>query len=297
MAKKKTEIKVIDWMRFRKLYAFISISLILSGIIALVSWGLPLGLEFTGGANIRYETTEDFDAEKLENIFTEKEIPINVIQSAGENSIIVKSGFINEEKRQELNSSLNEELNLIELEFQNVGPTISDELIKKTFYATALAAAVILLWVTYQFKKLDYGVAAILAMLHDTFILIGSFTILGHFYDAEVDFLFITAVLTTLSFSVHDTIVVFDRIREIRKIHGGSLYDVSNKAVTETMRRSIVNSLTIIFVLLALVVLGGESIRWFATALLIGAVAGTYSSPFVAVPLLTLLSKIKLKKK
>ena len=116
----------------------------------------------------------------------------------------------------------------------------------------------------------------------------------------EVDFLFVTALLTTLSFSVHDTIVVYDRIREYQKKYGGNLYELSNKAITETMVRSLNNSFTIIFMLLSLILLGGETVKWFAVALLIGTVFGTYSSPFVAVPLLVtwdeLVAKIKSKR-
>jgi preprotein translocase subunit SecF len=160
------------------------------------------------------------------------------------------------------------------------------ELIKKTAYAIVISAGAMLLWIAYQFKSFKFGISAILAMFHDSFILIGSFAILGHFMSAEVDFLFVTALLTTLSFSVHDTIVVFDRIREIKKKHGGEMVDVANKALTETMVRSLNNSFTIAFMLMALLLLGGTTVKWFAAALLIGTILGTYSSPFVATPLL-----------
>jgi len=122
---------------------------------------------------------------------------------------------------------------------------------------------------------------------------IGSFAIWGHFFKAEIDFLFVTALLTTLSFSVHDTIVVYDRIRESQKRYGGEIEDLANKALSETMVRSLNNSFTIMFMLIALVLMGGTTTVWFATALLIGTVLGTYSSPFVAVPLLVTWSKIE----
>jgi preprotein translocase subunit SecF len=126
-------------------------------------------------------------------------------------------------------------------------------------------------------------------------VLIGSFSILGHFFGAEVDFLFVTALLTILSFSVHDTIVVFDRIREMRKTDSRGISELADTAVSETMVRSINNSFTIIFMLLALILLGGETIRWFAVALLIGTFIGTYSSPFVAVSLLVTWDEISKK--
>jgi preprotein translocase subunit SecF len=124
---------------------------------------------------------------------------------------------------------------------------------------------------------------------------LGLFALFGHVFNAQIDFLFITALLTILSFSVHDTIVVYDRIREIRKKHGGSVAEVANRAISETMRRSVFNSLAVAIMLAALVVLGGPSTRWFAVALLVGTISGTYSSPFVAVPLLVLLSKKRKK--
>jgi preprotein translocase subunit SecF len=133
-------------------------------------------------------------------------------------------------------------------------------------------------------------------MLHDSLILLGAFSLLGHFFNVEVDVLFVTALLTTLSFSIHDTIVVYDRIRELRRKHPRSnLEEVANAAVLETLSRSINNSMTIIIMLLSLVVLGGTSIRYFVMALLIGAITGTYSSTFTAVPLLLVMNKQKSK--
>ena len=187
-----------------------------------------------------------------------------------------------------------------ELRFETVGPTIGPELVKKTIYAISFASLGILLWVAIQFKSIKFGVSAILAMFHDSFILIGSFSLLGYFFSVETDFLFVTALLTTLSFSVHDTIVVFDRIRESQKTSGDEFLDLGNRAISETMVRSLNNSFTIIFMLVALVLLGGTTIKWFAVALFIGTVLGTYSSPFVAVPLLVtwdeLVKRIKQRK-
>ena len=172
-------------------------------------------------------------------------------------------------------------------------------MVKKTGYAIALAAGLILFWIAYQFKSFVFGLSAIFAMFHDTFILVGSFALFGYLWGAEVDFLFVTALLTTLSFSVHDTIVVFDRIRELQKKEGYEVHEeVANRALTETMVRSLNNSFTIMFMLVALIILGGVTIKWFAVALLVGTILGTYSSPFVAVPLLiTINKKIKSDKK
>jgi preprotein translocase subunit SecF len=160
-----------------------------------------------------------------------------------------------------------------------------------------ISAGGILLWIAYQFKSIKFGIAATLATLHDTLVLLGMFSLLGHFFGAEIDFLFVTAALTILSFSVHDTIVVFDRLREQRKKIGGDLKDLANTALTETMVRSLNNSFTIIFMLVALILMGGESIKWFAVALLVGTASGTYSSPFVAVPILVAWEEMEKKLK
>lgn len=289
--KKIEEKRQINWMKYMKVYFAISAVFIISGLYAIFTWGLPLGLDFTGGAVIDYKVEDTSKIDEIKNKLTEQGIEIEQIQES-QGRLSVKTKSLDSEKQQ-ITLATAEELGVERLQIQNVGPSVGPELVKKTVYAILIAASVILLWVASRFKKLSFGITAILAMLHDTAILIGMFAIFGHFFGAEIDFLFVTAILTTLSFSVHDTIVVFDRIREIQKKHGGETNDVANRAVTETMRRSIINSLTIIIMLVALVLLGGDTIRWFAVALLVGAVSGTYSSPFVAVPLYVSLSKLQ----
>ena len=175
--------------------------------------------------------------------------------------------------------------------FEFVGPSIGQETIRKTVISIALAVATLLIYISFTFKKLKYGVCAILAMLHDSLILLGSFSLLGHFFAVQVDLLFVTAVLTTLSFSVHDTIVVFDRIRELTSTKAEESDNI-NQAITDTIVRSLNNSLTIIFMLLALLLMGAASTKHFILALLIGTVIGTYSSTFTAAPLLTVWTKI-----
>ncbi len=161
-----------------------------------------------------------------------------------------------------------------------------------------IAAGWILVWVAWQFKSLQFGISAVLATLHDTVIILGTFAALGHFIGVEVDILFVTAALTVLAFSVHDTIVVYDRIRETMKKHGGSsMKEIANRALSETIVRSLNNSLTIIFMLVALFLMGGQTIKWFVAALLVGTISGTYSSPFVAVPLLVTWEELKKKLK
>ena len=175
--------------------------------------------------------------------------------------------------------------------FEYVGPSIGQETIRKTVISIILAVTTLLVYISFTFKKLKFGVCAILAMLHDSLILLGSFSLLGHFFGVQVDLLFVTAVLTTLSFSVHDTIVVFDRIRELSNTPAKEVDNI-NQAITDTIVRSLNNSLTIIFMLLALLLMGASSTKPFILALLIGTIIGTYSSTFTAAPLLTVWTKI-----
>lgn len=278
----------MNWMRFRKVYFSISSILIGIGVFSLLKWGLVLGIDFKGGTIAEYKFENSISTEEAQKIFSEKKIDVNLIQTTGEGRYLARGGDLSIEDKEKLKEVFKSQGagNIEELRFEVVGPTIGPELVKKTIVAIVIASTAILLWIAYRFRSLKFGSAAILAMFHDTFNLIGLFSLLGHFFGAQVDFLFVTALLTTLSFSVHDTIVVYDRIRESKARIGGTLYDLANRAVTETMVRSLNNSFTIIFMLVALILLGGSTIKWFATALFIGTVLGTYSSPFVAVPLL-----------
>ena len=176
------------------------------------------------------------------------------------------------------------------LRFESVGPVIGAEAVRKTLFAMIIAIIGILLYMTFAFKGVHFAIAAIVALIHDFLVVIGVYSIISHFYGAQLDTLFVTALLTTMSFSVHDTIVIFDKIREYIRTEGSEdIIRLANKALTETMVRSINNSMTIVFMLLALILLGGDTIRYFSIALMIGTITGTYSSPFVATPVLVWL--------
>lgn len=277
----------MNWMKYRLLYFSVSLICIGIGLFSLIKWGVKTGVDFSGGTLWELGFSQDVSTETLVTYLKDKGYSVTSASIIAGTNYVLRMPNINEQQKKEVLSQLNEEFpGVEELKFENVGPTIGPELIKKTIYAICLSAALILMWVAYQFRSLKFGTCAVLAMLHDSLILIGSISLLGHFFGAEVDFLFVTAMLTILSFSVHDTIVVYDRIRESQNKFSGSFRELADKAVTETMTRSLNNSFTIIFMLVALVLLGGTSIRWFAVILLIGTISGTYSSPFVAVPLL-----------
>jgi len=271
MTNETSPTRSINWMKLRSLYFMISLIFVGAGVFSLFKWGLNLGIDFTGGVVADYRL------------------------SGGEIKTI-KYGIKSEEEITKIRQDFKDQ-NAVELRFETVGPSIGPELVKKTFYALGLSALLILIWVAIQFKSIKFGVSAILAMVHDSLVLVGGFSLLGHLMGVEIDFLFVTAVLTILSFSVHDTIVVYDRIREKQKKYdpalGSNILALANSALTETMVRSLNNSFTIIFMLLSLVLLGGDTVKWFAVALLIGTISGTYSSPFVAVPILVTWEEIE----
>ena len=273
-------------------YFLFSALFLVPGIYSLLVFGLKPGIDFTGGSltEIRFDQKPSQFNIETANQLVGNILPIERLQSSGQKQYLIKSKPVNNQLKNQVMALISHKWGKLEvLRFETIGPTLSRELLFKTLTAVLLVAVIITLYVWHQFSELKYGVSAVLAMFHDSFILLGAFSLLGHFYHVEVDVLFVTALLTTLSFSVHDTIVVFDRIRELKKKYGRyNIKRLADSAVLETFSRSINNSVTIIIMLAALFLLGGETIRYFSLALLIGAVTGTYSSPFVAVPLLLL---------
>lgn len=286
----------MKWMKFRWLYFTISALVLLPGIYSLIRWGLRLSIDFVGGTILEYQFTPHKEKKQIEEVIEKLGVEIYSLQETSEGSFIFRLPPIEKEKGEEIKKQLGKELEaeVKELRFEVIGPILGKELIKKTVIAILLAAGFILFYVAWRFKDKKFGICAILAMFHDSLVVLGLFSLLGHFLKVEIDTLFVTAILTTLSFSVHDTVVVYDRIRESQKVFPSVPFEeLANKAVSETMVRSLNNSLTIIFMLLALVLLGGETIRWFVTALLVGTISGTYSSPFVAVPLLVVWNNLE----
>ncbi len=291
----------MNLMKFKKLYFAISLCFLIPGLISLLLFGLKPAIDFTGGSLLElhfldsnHEVLQESSFKTTLTAFYEAD----VVQQSGEQQMLLKGKEIDNQQKDDLVKNLSEKYGQIKvLRFETVGPVLGAELLRKTLLAVLLVAGIITFYVWKQFDELKYGLCAVLAMLHDSLILIGAFSLLGHFLQVEVDVLFVTALLTTLSFSVHDTIVVYDRIRELKRKHPrSSLEEIANAAVLETLSRSINNSMTIIIMLLSLVILGGESIRWFGIALLIGAITGTYSSTFTAVPLLLVVDQKKLIK-
>lgn len=283
-------------MKHKWLYFLVSLLVIVPGLVSLVFFGLKPSIDFTGGTIWEIQVISDKSegiSGEIQKVFEEKGFSAEV-QSSGERRFLIKTIPLDISQRQIFAASLGEKLgDFTEVRFETVGPRLGKELLLKALLAVALAIITLLFYIAYRFRNIKFGAAAILAVLHDSLVVFGVFSLLGYFFGVEVDTLFVTAVLTTLSFSVHDTIVVFDRIREIqRKTEAVELEPVINQAVAETLVRSLNNSLTIIFMLTALFILGGETLRWFVFALLVGTITGTYSSTFTAAPLLLLLPRV-----
>jgi len=284
---------MVNFLKYKLVYYLLSATVILLGLYSIMRWGFKYSIDFTGGTNLEYQTDKKTNVNDAANIFKVNKVEVVEI-SQKDKTLIIRTKAMNETQEKLLKESLEKNLQtkITVLRSETVGPVLGKETLMKTLIASVLAILGILIYMSFSFKGFNFALSAILAMFHDLLVVIGSYSLLSHFFGAEVDTMFVTAVLTSMSFSVHDTIIIFDKIREYRNVEGRIEMEYgANKALTETMVRSLNNSMTIIFMLLALTLLGGSTIRFFVATLLIGTVTGTYSSPFVATPILVWLEK------
>ncbi len=281
----------------RRRYWFFGISalVIVPGLVGLFLWGLPLAIDFTGGnlLEIRFDQGNPPAPAEVVTFLEGQGVGDPVVQSAGTSDLIIRSRPIDEAIRLPLLDNLQARFGgpLTVLRDERVGPSIGAEVAQRAAGAVGLAVVGILAYITYAFRGVThafrYGVAAIAAMLHDVAVVVSVESLLGHFLGWEVDSLFLTALLTVIGFSVHDTIVVFDRIRENQRLHRRLPYEtLVNHSIVQTLARSINTQLTVMLTLLALLLFGGVTTQHFVTILLIGVFSGTYSSIFNAAPIL-----------
>jgi len=279
----------------RYLYFLISALVIVPGLIGLIVWGPPTaGIDFTGGnlLEIRFEAGRRPAPAEVVALASQMEIDGPVVQTAGETDLVVRSKPFTDEQRADLLAALEATAgSVVLLRDEHVGPSIGAEVGQRALGAVALAVLGILGYITYAFRGVPhatrYGVAAILAMLHDVLVVISVQVLVAHFFGWEIDSLFLTALLTVIGFSVHDTIVVFDRIRENQRLHRRLPYETMvNHSIVQTLARSINTQLTVMLTLLALLLFGGVTMQHFVTILLVGVLSGTYSSIFNAAPIL-----------
>ena len=286
---------MLDIIGKRYYFFLISLIVIVPGVIALILWGLPLAIDFTGGSvlEVSFASGKAPQPAEIIALYNKMGIPDIQAQSSGTDGIIVRSKEIdsatNTKIVNEMQTQFNTTVNI--LRFDTVGPLIGAEVTRTAAIAVGAAAVLILGYITFAFRGVQhafrFGTAAIIAMIHDVLVVVGIESLIGHFLHWEADSLFLTAVLTVIGFSVHDTIVVFDRIRENATIYRRLPFErVVNHSIIQTLGRSINTQLTVMVCTAALALFGGITIRQFATVLLIGIFSGTYSSVFNAAPIL-----------
>lgn len=283
-------------------YAF-SLGLIVLSILSIFIWKLNLSIDFRGGANIELLVPNaEKKVDEIQKIGQNSGISIDSARVSGENKIIIRTPDLTVENHAKLLLNIKSAFgdSATEVSYQTVGPIVSRDLTTKAIWAVALASLAIILYIAFAFRKIPkpesswhFGLTAVAALIHDLIITTGFVSVVGHFYSwMQVDSLFITALLTIMGFSVHDTIVVFDRLRENMIKHpGGDIETLANDSILQTISRSINTSLTTILVLVALFVLGGQSIGHFVLTLIAGLTFGTYSSIFIATMLLVTWGK------
>ncbi|MBU0596721.1 protein translocase subunit SecF [Patescibacteria group bacterium] len=291
---------MINIIKHRKIPFIISGLLFVSSVVLLLVLGLKPGIDFTGGSLIEVTFTgERPNIIQVEEALTPLDFGSLLLQPSDDDAMIIKLRFVSEDEHQMVLSALRdnfetEEDKVLEDRVDTIGPAISSHLRERAMYAAIAVVLAIVFYVAYAFRKVSrpvkswkYGLSAIVALIHDVTITMGVFAILGKVLGVEVDIAFVVALLTIMGYSVNDTIVVFDRVREnLIKDGSENFARTVNRGVNETFVRSINTSLTTLTVLIALFLFGGDSIRYFSLALIIGIAFGTYSSIFLASPIL-----------
>lgn len=276
-------------------YFLFSGIVLIPGIAFLLLGGLRPGIEFRGGTLLDITFAPPPPTEEVRTVMTSLGHDEAIVQGAEGGRILIRTSQLTPEEQTAVEAALESRFTQdVQVSSSTVSPSFSAELVQNAISALVLASALIVLLIAFAFRHLGwgafrYGLAAIVAVLHDAFLVLGVFAILGYFLNVEIDSLFVTAILTIIGFSVHDTIVVFDRIRENLRVSAGEpLNPIINFSIMQTMVRSVVTSVTTLLPLVALYAFGGYSIRNFALALVIGIVAGTYSSIFNAAQVVSL---------
>jgi len=280
----------VNFMKYKWVYFGISLAILIPGLLSLIFYGLRPSIDFTGGTLLEIQTP----AKNFSEVAKNQNLELSSVQPSADNTYLLRFKTLDKDQNEKFKSALDK--NVVEKRYESVGPVVGAEMTKKALLAVALASIAIVIYIAWSFRGVPkpysswkFGVSAVAALLHDALVVLGIFSLFGHFYHVEIDALFVTALLTVIGFSVHDTIVVFDRVREnLPKMYTKPFSEIVDFSLTETLVRSLNTSLTVILTLTALLLFGGETIRWFVVALLVGIISGTYSSIFNAAPLLVL---------
>ena len=284
----------IDFLKYKKIYFIFSATLILASLGFLIVFGLKPGIDFTGGSILEIEyKTERPSNQEIKETLSDLDLGGVLVQPTGERGIILKMKDISEDTHQEVLEKLKENKELEERRFESIGPVIGRELKQKTKIVIILSLLAIVLYIAWAFRKISrpipswqYGIASLVALFHDVLIPLGILSVLGKFYGVQITIPVITALLAVLGYSINNTVVVFDRIRENLLRRVGTYQEIVNNSLNQTLTRSINTSLTTLFVLVAIFFLGGITLKYFALALILGIIAGTYSSLFLTSPIL-----------
>jgi preprotein translocase SecF subunit len=286
---------MVDYLKYRKLYYLISGLLILGSVLAFVLFGFNLGIDFTGGSILElYFPKERPSVDEIANILKEQKVDHFRIQPTNEKGYTIRMPYIEQSQYQSLTKKLAQKWNVEERGFENIGPIIGKELKEKTKIVILVSLIAIVLYIAFSFRQVSfpvkswqYGLSSLLALFHDVIITLGVFSVLGKFYDIPLTIPIITALLTIIGYSINNTVVVFDRIREnLQKNPGGEYENIVNLSLNQTLIRSLNTSFTTLLVLFAIFFLGSPVLRYFALALIVGISVGTFSSFFIASPIL-----------
>lgn len=284
-------------IKYKNWFFALSGILIIPGVISLLLWGIAPSIDFTGGSLVEIKAVKDdirLDSGQLTAIAKEQGLQLVSTSRTQDGTYLLRLKPVDKDQNDTFQKTISQELTPVEeVRFETVGPTIGAETTRNAFYAVVVASLAIIIYIALSFRHIPkpysswkFGICAVITLIHDVLLVVGIFSLLGHFFNIEVDSLFITALLTIMGFSIHDSIVVYDRIREnLRKMAGEDFASIVNYSIVQTLARSLSTSLTVLFTLFALLLFSGESIRWFVFALLIGIASGTYSS-ILAAPIL-----------
>ncbi|MFC1663684.1 protein translocase subunit SecF [Patescibacteria group bacterium] len=291
----------IPFLKYKKIYFAFSGVLILASILSLIVFGLNLGIDFKGGSILEVEyQTERPSNQTIKDNLADFDLGLSYVQPAGERGVILRTKDLTEEVHQQVLEKLKETGDFEERRFESIGPVVGQELKEKTKVIIILALLAIVLYIAFAFRKIQrplgswqYGIASLLALFHDILIPLGVFSVLGKFYQVEISIPVITALLAVLGYSINNTVVVFDRIRENLIKRRDGFEETVDQSLNQTLTRSINTSLTTLFVLFAIFFFGGETLRYFSLALILGISMGTYSSIFLASPILVVWLKRK----
>ncbi len=297
----------IPFIKYSKIWLTIGAITVLLCLVALIGWRLKPGIDFTGGSllDVSFATNRP-DSALVEKIFSQAGFKDTMIQKSGDNEMIIRTNFLSEEQHQAILKKIRSQFgtngNVVsEKSFETIGASVSRQLRQRAIWAIIAVSLGIILYMAYAFRKVSrpvaswkFGTVAVLAMIHDVILVLGVFAALGHFTGVEVDIAFVVALLTVLGYSVNDTIVVFDRVREnLQTRRADDFSTMVNNGLNETLMRSINTTLTVLIPLGALYFIGGPTVHYFALALFIGMASGAYSSIFIASPLLVLAERYK----